>query len=240
VTLQRSALVGLILLGAARAAVGQPLEPAEQSGPAKSAVYSEVGWASWYGREFHGRRTANGETFDMGAITAAHKTLPLPCYARVTNLRNGRSIVVRVNDRGPYVSERLIDVSARVADLLDFQSSGLTRVKVDYLSMAPLGGGDEPTLLASLTTPGSSDAGVSAYAQTPPVKTAFAQSGALAAANQAANGLARSLGLIAPAPRETPSPLSPYGALVPSVYGDLIPWPAEPAVSPALMAAARP
>jgi rare lipoprotein A len=239
--LQRSALVGLILLGAARAAVGQPLEPAEQSGLTKSAAYSEVGWASWYGREFHGRRTANGETFDMGALTAAHKTLPLPCYARVTNLHNGRSIVVRVNDRGPYVGERLIDVSARVADLLDFQSSGLTRVKVEYVGKAPIGGGDEPALLASLTTPGAREAGVSAYAQTPPVKTAFAESGALAAANQAANGLARSLGLIAPAPQAAaPSPLSPYGALVPSVYGDLEPWPAEPAASPALMAAARP
>ena len=76
----------------------------------------------------------------MGGLTAAHKTMPLPCYARVTNLRNGRSMIVRVNDRGPFVGDRLIDVSARVANLLDFQSSGLTKVKVDYVGMAPWAG----------------------------------------------------------------------------------------------------
>ena len=117
--MQRAALVGLVLLGAAGSAAGQPPDTTER--PAKASSYSAVGWASWYGREFHGRRTADGETFDMGGLTAAHKTMPLPCYARVTNLRNGRSMVVRVNDRGPFVGDRLIDVSARVANLLDFQ-----------------------------------------------------------------------------------------------------------------------
>ena len=148
--MQRAALVGVVLLGAAGSAAGQSAGTAER--PAKASSYSAVGWASWYGREFHGRRTADGETFDMGALTAAHKTMPLPCYARVTNLRNGRSMVVRVNDRGPFVGERLIDVSARVANLLDFQRSGLTKVKVDYVGMAPLGGVDGPALLASLKT----------------------------------------------------------------------------------------
>ena len=137
--MRRAALVGLVLLGAAGSAAGQPPDTTER--PAKASSYSAVGWASWYGREFHGRRTADGETFDMGGLTAAHKTMPLPCYARVTNLRNSRSMVVRINDRGPYVGERLIDVSARVANLLDFQRSGLTKVKVDYIGMAPSGRG---------------------------------------------------------------------------------------------------
>ncbi len=101
------------------------------------AHYSAIGLASWYGSDFHGGRTADGERFDMGSISAAHRSMPMPCYARVTNLRNGRSIVVRVNDRGPFVHNRLIDVSARVATLLDFKSSGVARVKVDYVGKAP-------------------------------------------------------------------------------------------------------
>jgi rare lipoprotein A len=111
----------------------------------------------------------------MGALTAAHKSMPLPCYARVTNLRNGRSMVVRVNDRGPFVADRVIDVSARVANLLDFQRSGLTKVKVDYVGMAPLGGADGPALLASLKTRDSpDDSGVSAFAPTRPAIAAIA------------------------------------------------------------------
>jgi rare lipoprotein A len=169
--MQRVALVVVVLVGAAGSAAGQPPDAAER--PAKANSYSSVGWASWYGREFHGRRTADGETFDMGGLTAAHKTMPLPCYARVTNLRNGRSMVVRVNDRGPFVADRVIDVSARVADLLDFQRSGLTKVKVDYVGMAPLGGVDGPTLLASLKTRDSPDDGVSAFAPTRPAVAAI-------------------------------------------------------------------
>jgi rare lipoprotein A len=230
--LQRTALVGLILLGAANAAAGQTLEAVERPGQAKATSYSAVGWASWYGREFHGKRTANGEIFDMGAITAAHKTMPLPCYARVTNLSNGRSILVRINDRGPYVGDRLIDVSARVADLLDFQGAGLTKVKVDYVGVAPAGGGDDAALLASLTTREQREDGVSAYAATPPAKDVFAQSAALAAANLAANGPTRTVALDAPPP-------SPYGELVPSSYGDLEPWPADPVARPSLVAGLR-
>ena len=178
--MQRAALVGLVLLGAAGSAAGQPPDTTER--PVKASSYSAVGWASWYGREFHGRRTADGETFDMGGLTAAHKTMPLPCYARVTNLRNGRSMVVRINDRGPFVGERLIDVSARVANLLDFQRSGLTKVKVDYVGMAPLGGADGPALLASLKTRDSPDDGVSAFAPTPAVVAAYAPTPAVVAA----------------------------------------------------------
>jgi len=234
-------LVGLVLLGAAGTAASQP--PDRTDRPAQASSYSAVGWASWYGREFHGRRTADGETFDMGGLTAAHRTMPLPCYARVTNLGNGRSILVRVNDRGPFVGERLIDVSERVADLLDFRRTGLTKVKVDYIGMAPAGGGDEPALLASLKTRDSLEGGVTAFAPTPAAKEVFAQSPALAAANRVALGPPR-LAELSPAPLEQPTreaaPHSPYGDLVPTAYGDIPPWPAEPAASPSLMAELRP
>ena len=107
--------------------------------------------ASWYGSEFHGHRTANGEIFDMRSVSAAHRTMPLPSYARVTNLANGHSIVVRVNDRGPFIGGRILDVSARVAKLLEF-TRGVTKVRVDYIGKAPPAGSDGPTLLASLQT----------------------------------------------------------------------------------------
>ncbi len=102
----------------------------------KVASYSAVGLASWYGAGFHGRRTAAGETFNMNSLTAAHPTLPLPCNVRVTNLANHRSLVLRVNDRGPYVGHRLIDVSAKSAQLLGFYDRGLAKVKVEYVGRA--------------------------------------------------------------------------------------------------------
>jgi peptidoglycan lytic transglycosylase len=111
----------------------------------KGLGYSAVGLASWYGAGFHGRRTADGETFDKDSLTAAHPSLPLPCEVRVTNLANRRSLVVRVNDRGPYVGRRLIDVSARTAKLLGFYDRGLAKVKVEYVGRAPLRGADKPT-----------------------------------------------------------------------------------------------
>jgi rare lipoprotein A len=95
-----------------------------------SAGYLERGVASWYGKDFHGGRTATGDTYDMYAMTAAHKTLPLPCYAQVTNLRNGRSVVVRVNDRGPFVANRLIDLSYSAANRLDMIRDGTALVEV--------------------------------------------------------------------------------------------------------------
>src|ERR1700722_19181296 len=111
--------------------------------------------ASWYGADSHGHPTANGEIFDMRSISAANRTMPLPSYARVTNLRNGRSIVVRVNDRGPFAGGRILDVSARVASLLEFGPAGVAKVKVDYLGKAPGPGSDGPALLASLQTGGA-------------------------------------------------------------------------------------
>jgi rare lipoprotein A len=112
--------------------------------------YRAEGLASWYGEDFHGRLTANGEVYDMQGISAAHPTLPLPCYARVTNLKNGRSIIVRVNDRGPYHSDRLIDLSTKAAHLLDFYGDGLAHVRVEYVAAAPLEGSDDSVLLATL------------------------------------------------------------------------------------------
>jgi rare lipoprotein A len=118
--------------------------------PEENAGYSAEGIASWYGDDFHGRRTANGEVYDMQSISAAHPTLPIPSYARVTNLANQRSIIVRVNDRGPYHAGRLIDVSVRTARLLGFQENGTARVRVDYVGRASLAGSDDTRLEATL------------------------------------------------------------------------------------------
>lgn len=102
----------------------------------------ESGIASWYGPDFHGKKTANGEIYDMTALTAAHKTMPLPSYAYVTNLQNGRRVLVRVNDRGPFVGDRLIDLSHGVAQLLGYFDRGLTEVRVEYAGPAPMNGDD--------------------------------------------------------------------------------------------------
>ena len=120
--------------------------------PQEDVNYSEVGLASWYGDDFHGRLTANGEVFDMDGLSAAHPTLPMPCYARVTNLANGKSLVVRVNDRGPYAANRLIDLSHKAAELLDFKSNGVAKVRVEYVGRAPLEGSDDRQLMATLRT----------------------------------------------------------------------------------------
>lgn len=104
-----------------------------------SAGYSEQGVASWYGREFHGRHTSNGEVYDMYAMTAAHKTLPLPTTARVTNLANGKSIVVRINDRGPFKKGRVIDLSYAAARELGFVNDGTALVEVTAIDAAGSG-----------------------------------------------------------------------------------------------------
>lgn len=104
--------------------------------PAYDPSYDRVGVASWYGEAFHGLETANGEVFDMGEISAAHPTLPLPSIVRVTNLANGRSLDVRVNDRGPFVDDRLIDLSQAAARRLGFEQAGLTPVRVKFLALA--------------------------------------------------------------------------------------------------------
>ncbi|MGH6866172.1 MAG: septal ring lytic transglycosylase RlpA family protein [Methyloceanibacter sp.] len=129
--------------GGGRYQIGEPYQiggvwyrPREEPG------YDRVGTASWYGELFHGRYTANGEIYDMDRLSAAHPTLPLPVYAQVTNLSNGRSIIVRVNDRGPFANDRVIDLSRRSAQLLGFSRQGTTSVRVKYLKRAPLSGDD--------------------------------------------------------------------------------------------------
>jgi peptidoglycan lytic transglycosylase len=135
--------------------VGQPYVVAGKTYyPSNYKRYSGVGYASWYGDAFHGRRTANGEIYDRDSISAAHPTMPLPSYARVTNLRNHYSIVVRVNDRGPFARGRVMDVSKRVAELLDFRRSGTTKVKIDYIGAASLAGSDDKKLAQTLRQDG--------------------------------------------------------------------------------------
>lgn len=95
--------------------------------------FEEIGTASWYGEDFHGKKTANGEIYNMGDLTAAHPTLPLPSLIKVTNLQNGKSQILRVNDRGPFAKNRVIDVSEKAAELLGFRGRGTTEVKVELL-----------------------------------------------------------------------------------------------------------
>lgn len=117
------------------------------------AGYTASGKASWYGSDFHGRRTANGEIFSANAITGAHPTLPLPSYVRVTNTDNGQSVVVRVNDRGPYIHGRIMDLSHRAADILGYVNKGTGNIAVSYIGPAPLNGDDTRMLVASVNKP---------------------------------------------------------------------------------------
>ena len=121
--------------------------------PEHNPNYKAAGEASWYGSDFHGRRTANGEIFSANAITGAHPTLPLPSYVRVTNQANGRSVVVRVNDRGPYMPGRVMDLSHRAAELLGYVNNGHAQVSVEFVAPAPLEGDDTRMLLASYSGP---------------------------------------------------------------------------------------
>jgi rare lipoprotein A len=121
-----------------RERVGPPYEANGQwYVPTPEPGYEQTGTASWYGPTFHGQRTASGEVFDQEALTAAHPTLPIPSLVQVTNLENGREIIVRVNDRGPFVGGRLIDLSRGAAEALDFEQAGHARVHVRYLGPAP-------------------------------------------------------------------------------------------------------
>jgi len=119
---------GVYKVGNPYTALGQRYTPREDYN------YSEVGIASWYGPDFHNKRTANGERYNMRAVTAAHRTLPLPSIVKVTNLENGRTIIARVNDRGPYVKNRIIDLSQKGAELLEYKNKGTARVKVEILA----------------------------------------------------------------------------------------------------------
>ena len=136
--------------GGGRAQVGKPYKiKGKWYTPKEEPGYNKNGNASWYGPNFHGRLTANGEVYDQYALSGAHPTFPLPSYARVTNLANGKSVIVRVNDRGPYHDGRIIDLSARASELLDYQKRGIAKVNVQYIGKAPLHGLDHKYLSAS-------------------------------------------------------------------------------------------
>src|SRR6266704_2409162 len=205
--------------------IGQPYElNGHTYVPAEDPNYRTEGMASWYGPDFHGKPTANGEIFDMNGISAAHPTLPMPSYLRVTNLANGRSIIVRINDRGPYARERVTDLSVGAARALGFYEQGLARVRVEYVGRAPLGGSDDRMLLATLRYGGP--------APTPSLaRVAAATPFALPSNNEKASGRGdRSLALGSPstgAPTGTPQrPSAPNnGAARPVVRA---PRPSEP------------
>lgn len=112
--------------------------------PKDDPNYNVVGIGSWYGEQFHNRRTANGELFDMDRPSAAHKTLPLPSLVEVTNLDNGRKMILRVNDRGPFVGDRVIDLSKAAAEELGYKRQGVARVRVKYVGPAPKTAFDAP------------------------------------------------------------------------------------------------
>lgn len=155
--------------GGGRYQVGEPYKVKGKTyKPHENPDYAAVGLASWYGSAFHGRKTANGEIYDVRELTAAHPTLPLPSYVRVTNINNDRSVIVRVNDRGPFSKGRIIDVSSSVAEMLDFKSAGTAKVKVEYVGKARLDGLDRQMLVSSYRGPNdfSSDT-LFAYNTTP-------------------------------------------------------------------------
>jgi rare lipoprotein A len=130
---------GPIPFGGGHVQVGQPYQVAGRwFTPHEQPGYDKTGLASWYGEAFHRRMTSNGEWFDMDTLTAAHATLPLPSYAMVTNLENGRQVVVRINDRGPFVDTRVVDVSKRAADVLGYRNQGTAKVRVQLIGPAPL------------------------------------------------------------------------------------------------------
>src|SRR5208283_1328717 len=189
--------------------------------PSEMTSYTAVGMASWYGAAFHGRRTANGEVYDMGSVTAAHPTMPLPSYARVTNLDNGYSVIVRVNDRGPYHGGRVMDVSSRAADVLGFKGAGTARIKVEYVGRAPLEGSDDNSLLASLRTDGSA-AHIDGLAE-PTIVADFLPGPSIFA------GLFGGRGAPPPPPNPSPAPVAPSTVAPP-----------PPAPEPIEVAAAEP
>ena len=167
---------------------------------ASAAGYRERGVASWYGPDFHGLRTATGERYDMFAMTAAHKTLPIPCYARVTNLSNGRNVVVRINDRGPFVANRIIDLSYTAASKLDMIRNGTAFVDVEVLSPA-----NPPSGTALPVTTQAASAASVGVSSVPAVTTPVEPAAATAPPGVAAAAAGSSPSATAPAP-------SPEGA----------------------------
>ena len=130
---------GKIPFGGGRYQLGKPYQVAGRwFTPHEQPGYDQTGLSSWYGEAFHRRMTSNGEWFDMATLTAAHPTLPLPSSAKVTNLENGRTVIVRITDRGPFVGTRVLDVSKRTAEVLGYKQQGIGKIRVQYIGPAPL------------------------------------------------------------------------------------------------------
>jgi rare lipoprotein A len=154
---------GPVPKGGGRYQLGSPYQVAGQwFTPREQPDYDKTGLASWYGEAFHRRQTSNGEYFDMAMLSAAHATLPLPSYAKVTNLENGRSVIVRINDRGPFVDSRVIDLSKGAAEVLGYKRRGMAKVRVQYVGPAPLD--DRGSHLAMMNKRLNHGAGVRALA----------------------------------------------------------------------------
>lgn len=202
---------GRYQVGKAYTVAGKTYVPRE-----KPVGYTATGNASWYGIAFHGRKTANGEVYDRNSVSAAHPTMPLPSYARVTNLSNNTSIVVRVNDRGPYHGGRVMDVSEKTAHLLNFKHMGTARVKIDYLGPASLAGSDDKKLVASLSTSGPAasplaNGGPTMVASAEPVASArptTVSAGAVSAGNVSSGMTARADTALGFASQPAPTPVS--------------------------------
>lgn len=141
-----AACAGVALLTACQSAPPPPPTPIPPTTIDERPQFMQVGFASWYGPGFHGNQTADGERFDMNALTAAHRTLPFNSYVRVTDLATGRSVIVRINDRGPYEAHRIIDLSARAARELGITDDGTARVRIDVVDngAAPVVAGRPP------------------------------------------------------------------------------------------------
>jgi len=168
--------------------VGRPYQIADQwYYPVEDDRYDSTGIASWYGPQFHKRQTANGEIFDMHKISAAHPTLPMPVMVRVTNLENGRALIVRVNDRGPFAGGREIDMSMRAAELLGFKEQGLAKVRVQYLGKAD--DWEDDTMLRTVQMPVPEDAPIT-LAQAEPASAVHLRSDAAPPPMAAAAGAA--------------------------------------------------
>jgi len=166
------------------------------------AAYRQRGVGSWYGRKFHGQRTSSGEIYDMYAMTAAHPTLPIPCYALVTNLQNGRSVIVRVNDRGPFLHNRIMDLSYAAALKVGYLSSGSGMIEVEMLKPADIAAGRIPVTTTSL---------LAAASMSPPTST----SGTIPAATSSPAGMTME-SLIARLPA-SPSAVAPTLPPAPTV-----------------------
>ncbi|WP_048646170.1 septal ring lytic transglycosylase RlpA family protein [Nitratireductor soli] len=206
--------------GGGRYQVGKPYQvKGRWYRPTEDPDYAKVGMASWYGDAFHGRLTANGEVYDMTHLTAAHPTMPLPSYARVTNTKNGHSVMVRVNDRGPFAHDRVIDLSKRAAELLDYTHSGVAQVKVEYVGRAPLEGRDDQYLLASYRPGGAAPDPSDGL----PTGVMIAMNGTTPTASlpgvKAADAFAGQPGLASPAPL----PVATDAATILPAVGPLVP-----------------